>query len=89
MPEHRFNKHYKLFQRFKIKIWQPVSQDGRQNKKLAYFNQLLNDFDDFNIKLQVFGDTDSKYEVFGLFKGQDNMVKVKLKLILTQKDLKL
>ena len=51
MSEHRFNKHYKLFLRFKIKIWQPVFQDGRQNQKLAYFSQLIVDFDDINIKL--------------------------------------
>ena len=69
MTGHRFNKHYKLFLRFEIKIWQPVFQDGCQNKKLAYFSQLLIDFDDFDIKLQFFGNTELNSEVFDLFKG--------------------
>ena len=88
MPEHRFNKHYRLFLSFRIKIWQPVFQDGRQNKKLAYFNQLLidfEDFDDFDIKLYDFGDTESKSEILDLFKGQGYLVKVKVILKLEPK----
>ena len=56
----------------------------KPKQKAAYLSKYCFDFDDVDIKLYIFWYADAMYEVIGEVRGHDNVVAVKVKVMLTK-----